>query len=626
MQKALFLFIFIFHFVTVSFSQQPNIDSLINVVKTAKDDTGKVIAYRMLAGLVVSSNPLNAVAYGKTGVLLGKKIGFDKAVAGCFLNIANAYSAAGKIDISLLYIDTAIVWSLKVGEPGRLALAYLNRADYNRQLGNLNQAIKDCDTSIIYADKANRDDVRARIYQTIGSVYHAQDNYDQSKFYYQKAYDLYEKGNNKKMMAISMNNLGNVYKHEKQYEKSVTSFENAIRLANEIGDENNLAMYYSNMSNSYTEKGDLQAAENNGLKSLALARKQENDLQVIQSQIVLSDVYLKRGKIKESIRSATEGYSLIDGTEMLDEKQTLADVLAEAFFISGNYKEGYKYMEISKALTDSVAKGKYNDELARMQTKLKMDEKNKEILLLGKDKELQQQQLKQQRYLMLGTGAIVLLLVIGIWQFINRNRLRQRMQELELRNQIAADLHDEVGSSLSSIHLLSQMATQPGNEATHKDILSRMSTNAKETMDKMGDIVWMIKPGETEAGSLKQRMERFAYEICSSKNIGVNKQLDDLEKVSLSMEQRKNIYLIFKEAVNNAVKYSGSTSVDINTQTENKELILTVGDNGKGFNTSIVSTGNGLDNMKVRAKELNAKLFIDSKAGMGTVVRLEMPV
>ena len=68
--------------------------------------------------------------------------------------------------------------------------------------------------------------------------------------------------------------------------------------------------------------------------------------------------------------------------------------------------------------------------------------------------------------------------------------------------------------------MLSQMATQqPGNDTAHKDILTRMSSNAKETMDKMGDIVWMIKPGESEGSSLKQRMERFAYEICSSKNI-----------------------------------------------------------------------------------------------------------
>ena len=92
-----------------------------------------------------------------------------------------------------------------------------------------------------------------------------------------------------------------------------------------------------------------------------------------------------------------------------------------------------------------------------------------------------------------------------------------------------------------------------------------MSSNAKETMDKIKDIVWMLKPGETEAGSLKQRMEQFAYEICSAKNIEVKLQLEDLEKTKFTMDQKKNIYLIFKEAVNNAVKYSGMSTIEINT-------------------------------------------------------------
>ena len=78
---------------------------------------------------------------------------------------------------------------------------------------------------------------------------------------------------------------------------------------------------------------------------------------------------------------------------------------------------------------------------------------------------------------------------------VSRYRLRNRMKELELRNRIAADLHDEVGSSLSSIHMLSQIATQQEGDGTKQnDILTRMSNNAKETMEKMGDIVWMIKP------------------------------------------------------------------------------------------------------------------------------------
>ncbi|MCB0777128.1 MAG: sensor histidine kinase, partial [Chitinophagaceae bacterium] len=203
----------------------------------------------------------------------------------------------------------------------------------------------------------------------------------------------------------------------------------------------------------------------------------------------------------------------------------------------------------------------------------------------------------------------------------------QQMKELELRNQIAADLHDEVGSSLSSIHMLSQIANKKQSEdASQKEILDRMSVNVKETMDKMGDIVWMIKPGEGEGISLKNRMERFAQEVCSSKNIDLNMELGKLETMKLSMPQRKNLYLIFKEALNNAAKYSGTEKIDISIKEENKRLSFMLKDHGKGFDASRIAKGNGLDNMQNRARELNGELKINSAMDEGTIIQLDMPV
>jgi two-component system, NarL family, sensor histidine kinase UhpB len=265
-------------------------------------------------------------------------------------------------------------------------------------------------------------------------------------------------------------------------------------------------------------------------------------------------------------------------------------------------------------------------QLKNIEEQYNSTKKENEITLLKKDKQLQQQQLGKQRLVMIGAAILALLALGAIVLLVNRNRLRQRMKELELRNRIAADLHDEVGSSLSSIHMLSQMATKSANDNAHKDILARMSSNARETMERMGDIVWMIKPGETEAGSLKQRMERFAYEICSSKNISASLQLDELEKVKLTMEQRKNIYLIFKEAVNNAVKYSGTEKIQVTASLHGKELILQIKDFGKGFDNNLVKKGNGLANMKHRAKESGGILRTGTAINTGTTIQLIVPV
>ena len=135
MQKT---FLVLLALIALSFNciqaQNPVIDSLLKTLPTSKEDTSKVIAYRMLAGLVRSTDPLKAVEYGKAGVFLGKKLGFDKGVAGCLLNISACYNSASKLDSALAYIDTAIYYSHKAIDPNRLALAYLNRADINMKL------------------------------------------------------------------------------------------------------------------------------------------------------------------------------------------------------------------------------------------------------------------------------------------------------------------------------------------------------------------------------------------------------------------------------------------------------------------------------------------------------------
>ncbi len=627
MQKPLLLLlVFIGLSANSMLAQTKVIDSLLSTLPTSKDDTGKVIAYRMLAGLVRSSDPLKAVEYGKAGVTLGKKLGFDKGVAGCLLNISACYSSASKIDSALAYIDMAIHYSHRATDPNRLALAYLNRADINMQLSNLNQSLKDCDTSLQFAEKANNDDRRARVFQTIGSVYYRQEQWQQSAGYYDKAYNLYNRIGNRQMCAIVLNNNGNVYKQLGDYERSFASFLNAISIGDSLKDFNNLSMYHENLSDAYLQANNIQLAEKYAMISLGFAVKQKNNIQMANAYECMGSVYLKQQKFSQAIEAGQKAFDLSKNENDINIQFESSDLLAEAFSKSGNPAKAFEFLKLNKEINDRLSKQQFSEDIAAMQTRFKVDEKDKEILLLGKNEEIQQQKLKQQRFLLITSAAIALLAFIGIGLLINRNRLRQQMKEMELRNQIAADLHDEIGSSLSSIHLLSQMAAQRENEAAHKDILAKMSGNARETLDKMADIVWMIKPAESEGAGLIQRMERFAYEIGSSKNIETLIEISELEKLSLSMEQRKNLYLVFKEALNNAVKYSGTERIEVNAKLINKELILSIKDYGKGFDIQTTGKGNGLENMKHRAAEMKGQIRIDSVAGIGTEITLKVPV
>jgi len=607
-------------------AQSAETDSLIKRLITAKEDSNKVHLYWNTGAAIIYQDPQAALPYFKKGAALATQLGFISGMEKCHNATSLAFSVNAKYDSALVYINYAIPYAIKAGNIKRLGLAYLNRADVYFNLQNYAATLKDCDTAIVYAQKVRSNDGLGRIYSILNGVYRSLNQHPKALASLDKSDHYFGLSGNRQMIALNYSERAAIFILDNEPGKAVPLLTKAITIADSLEDVENLAGYNLALGTALFLLKKIDAAEGAFSKALQYVLQTGNTLQQALIYQSLSQVELERNNFPKATGYGLKAYEMIKQENDLAKERTVAATLAMIYHKSGNDTAAYNFLEISSTLSDSLVRKQFSQENLQLQNSFEAKEKDRTIQLLAKDKELQQQKTKQQLLMTVAVGAVALLILIGAWMRINRNRLKQRLKELELRNQIAADLHDEVGSSLSSIHMLSQMATQPGNEATHQNILERMSSNAKETMEKMGDIVWMIKPGETEAGSLKQRMERFAYEICSTKNIELNMQLEDLEKVKLSMEQRKNIYLIFKEAVNNAVKYSGTSTIEINAAIQNNQLMLQVKDFGKGFDSSLVKKGNGLDNMQHRAADLKGQLQTFSENGTGTTVELKFSV
>jgi signal transduction histidine kinase len=143
----------------------------------------------------------------------------------------------------------------------------------------------------------------------------------------------------------------------------------------------------------------------------------------------------------------------------------------------------------------------------------------------------------------------------------------------------------------------------------------------------MADIVWTINPENDQFEKIILRMRSFAYELLGAKKIDFEFNADEeVAKMKLSMEVRKNLYLIFKEATNNLVKYSGANKATFNIKTEKDNLTMLISDNGRGFNQQQTTEGNGLKNMKKRAGEIGGQLVIESWPGKGTEIQLRVAV
>jgi two-component system sensor histidine kinase UhpB len=607
-------------------AQNSNIDSMLAVLKVSKPDTNKVNLLRNIGVSLAHKDPQKAIDYWKEGVKLSRQLGYDMGLARSYINIGTGYTFQGKYDTAALYTDSAILYCHKINDQNRLALSYLNRGDIYRNLGDYRNALKYCDTALIYAEQTGNTDRRARIFDIIADIYAAQLQYQPAIVNLQKALELYIADENDIMEGQVYSDFADIYKSMGKMDSAISYYRRAIQIGEKAEDFKNLSTYHAELGDLYITTGNHKEAEVQILRSLEYARDQENNLQLSTAHTRLAKLYLNQRRYDDAVKMGKLGHQYAVAENHIGHQQETAALIAEAYMGLNDHTNANKYLLLSRDLNDSLLKQRFHEEIAGLQNSFEVKEKDKEILLLNKEKELQDQRLSRQRVIIAGSVVLGVLAIVGIILLISRYRLRNRMKELELRNRIAADLHDEVGSSLSSIHMLSQMATQKQEAGSHLEILARMSTNAKETMDKMGDIVWMIKPGESEGTNLKQRMERFAHEIGSSREIVTEINLEELERTKFSMEQRKNIYLIFKEALNNAAKYSGAEKITVDVSVHNRQIVMRISDNGKGFEQVTAANGNGLGNMRNRAADLEGKLGVESENGEGTTITLTVPV
>jgi signal transduction histidine kinase/ligand-binding sensor domain-containing protein len=204
----------------------------------------------------------------------------------------------------------------------------------------------------------------------------------------------------------------------------------------------------------------------------------------------------------------------------------------------------------------------------------------------------------------------------------------QRLKQLEMvRSRISRDLHDDIGSSLTSIRILSQRFGDSG--AAETDAMKRIHTSSQKMLDDMDDIIWTINPQNDKGEHLLSRMREFAAELTEPKGIGLNCELDeDLEKLQFTIDQKRNIYLIFKEALNNAVKHAHAQNISIRFghARSGNGVELTVVDDGIGYYTDDPKRGNGTINIKKRAEEIRSRLETSSELGKGTTITLRVPL
>jgi len=223
-------------------------------------------------------------------------------------------------------------------------------------------------------------------------------------------------------------------------------------------------------------------------------------------------------------------------------------------------------------------------------------------------------------------GLVIAAILYGVYRF----RINQIQKLYLVRSKISQDLHDEVGSGLSGISLLSHIARQQLNEKKIEEsanILNKISAYSDDMVTRVSDIVWSVNPQNENLDKMLARLQSYASSVAGPQNIQFNfrNETTSLSK-KVKMPVIKNLYLLCKEAVNNALKYSQCRTLNCFLISSNGYIELLIEDDGNGFEPGKITEGNGLLNMQKRAEELKTSLEIASKPGSGTKISLKMKI
>jgi two-component system sensor histidine kinase UhpB len=645
-------------------------DSLFQIVHENKNDNSTFRAFKKLGELNEKANIQSAVSYyrqalafpfhmeyskefiqtynslGELYHILGKydssqlmhqqalgiaqKFNYEDEIAETYQGIALNFMRQSKPDSARNYLQQALTVWVRLDDPPKQAGVYVNLGNVFLDKGNYTEALY----YFIKAEKIYEGPIKdsqglSKALANIGNIEFILGNYDHALDYTQRAMALSKETENDLSEAYCHRLMGRILRKKTSFEKAMSAYREAIKIYQRRGDKRNESETYQNIGNIYYDLHQSKNALAEYDKSLQIAREIYNPSLM---GYAFSGIGFTWYQLKEfNMAIAYFDSSMIKAKEirnrylMMDAYQVISNIHEER----GHFHEALKFHKLYSDLKDSIEQEENHQAADEMEAKYQNVKKQTEIELLKKDQQLKNVSLQQNRTVQTAMViAFVLLLVIGLLAF-NRHRLihqAKRQMEIErMRNEIARDLHDDMGSTLSSIHIISQLALKQNQAEPSTKYFQRISENSAKMMESMSDMVWSINPDNDSLQKMLSKMKEFSAEILEPKNMSYQFQGEEtLNGAVLDVACRKNVFLIFKESINNAAKYSEGSFVDIQFSQVANDLLLTISDNGKGFDYTKVQNGNGLKNMKARATEINAQLNLESKPGQGTILKLKL--
>lgn len=652
-----FLFLFMGPSTVFSQSPQKKMDSLMQVAKTANDST-RLAIYNDLGFYYIFNDPEKAKSFLQKGLRENTTAETAYSKTRLTNTFGIYYDVKGVYDSSQFYFKKALLMSKKYGFPDLEARCTNGLGMSNWNQGNYQNALDYFFEALALNRKYGTPDKDDTYLNNIGLIYQDMNMADKALEYHYQALAIRKEYNKAKDIPVSINNIAINLLDKSDFSGAEKMLVEGRNLANEVGNQDlyfdithTLASLYQKTNRTDLAIPLLQEVIDGRLSTKIGVHR------VVASINNLAEAYILKNNLKEALKVLKQGENLIQ--QFPEQKINISEyyyAVSQANFLNNDPQKGNEFFIKAIALRDSIFSKQNAENTAALETKFNISEK--ELALAETRANLAERELEVEQKNIFIFGMVALAFFLAIFGFLvyrqqklktsqlqKEAELKTALAKIETQNQlqeqrlrISRDLHDNIGSQLtfiiSSIDNLKFGLEGAANSVTDK--LGKISEFTSQTIYELRDTIWAMNKTDISIEDLQARISNFIEKAKVASDVhfqfDVGKTL--LRETHFTSVEGMNIYRIIQESVNNALKYSEAKNIQLSIEKEVfplegaggdiRKYKIKVFDDGKGFNLEKTTFGNGISNIKKRAKDLGGKVEITSEKGKGTTVQLEL--
>lgn len=623
-----------------------NLDSLENSLKSKKlPDSEKLKLYDDLSWGYLSSDFDKSRHYAMAGIDLAEKQNNQLMTGTLYRNLGVAYYMVSKHDTALIHLKHALDIAQKISNNLLKAQVYGAMANLYNVTGEYSQSLQYYLKALPIFEKEGRKDKVRMILGNIGALNNAMQNFDEAERNFRQSLKLSVELNDKAGMAQAYDGFNRIYIQRKDYAKALDYAKKAVEISHELGNKQEEAIAIQGIAWVYYEHyKDYKKAEEYALKGLKLAEELEFPADIAAMLNTLSNIYFHQSRFRECEETALKAIAT-DTTDINIFSNLAANVVRAGIHL-GDVKNALYYFDRYRQIFNIQSNKEFQQALMDMQVKYESEKKEKQILKLSAE--------KQKRNILLyslsGLFVIVAALGFSIYNNVRKNKIiveqqllvkEQQLAELEKerqliatksvlkgeeseRSRMARDLHDGLGGLLSGVKI--NLSSMKGNSIITSENVQAFDHALKlldTSINELRRVAHNLMPETLNQYGLKTALNDFIREMGHNPAIMLTFSFFGAD-IRFESQLELTTYRIAQELVNNALKHSAATKIDLQLIADVDRVCIQVVDNGKGFDTRCnPCEGKGLFVIRDRVAAYNGTFELESTPGTGTEASVE---